>query len=70
MSNQVYDILKKIQHLLPIIGTLYLAISQIWGFPYAEQVNATIVAICAALGSSIELLCYNYKKDQEDNDNE
>ena len=51
MSNKVYDILKWIaQILLPAIATLYFALAQIWGFPYAEQIAGTITAIDAFLG--------------------
>ena len=52
MSNKMYDILKWIaQILLPAIGTLYFAIAQIWGLPYAEQIVGTITAIDAFLGA-------------------
>lgn len=52
MSNKTYDILKWIaQILLPAIGTLYFAIAQIWGLPYAEQIVGTITAIDAFLGA-------------------
>ena len=52
ISNKVYDVLKWIaQYLLPAIGTLYFAISTIWGFPYGEQVVGTITAIDAFLGA-------------------
>lgn len=51
MSNKVYDILKWIaQLLLPALGTLYFALSGIWGLPYGEQVVGTITAIDAFLG--------------------
>ena len=52
MSNKTYDILKWIaQILLPAIATLYFAIAQIWGLPYAEQIVGTITAIDAFLGA-------------------
>ena len=52
MSNKTYDILKWIaQILLPAVGTLYFAIAQIWGLPYAEQIVGTITAIDAFLGA-------------------
>ena len=51
MSNKTYDILKYIcQIVLPAIGTLYFALAQIWGFPYAEQVVGTLTAIDTFMG--------------------
>lgn len=52
MSNKTYDTLKWIaQILLPAIATLYFAIAQIWGLPYAEQIVGTITAVDAFLGA-------------------
>ena len=52
MSNKTYDILKWIaQILLPAIATLYFAIAQLWGLPYAEEIVGTITAIDAFLGA-------------------
>lgn len=51
MSNKVYDILKYIAQIaLPALGTLYFALSQIWGLPYGEQIVGTIAAVDACLG--------------------
>lgn len=37
MSNKVYDVLKWIaQYFLPAIGTLYFALADTWGLPFAE----------------------------------
>ena len=65
MSNKTYDILKWIaQILLPAIGTLYFAIAQIWGLPYAEQIVGTMTAIDAFLGALLGISTYNYKKER------
>lgn len=62
MSNKVYDVLKWIaQILLPAIGTLYFALSQIWGLPYAEQVVGTVTAIDAFLGALLGISTLQYK---------
>lgn len=51
MSNNVYDAFKFVaQIVLPALGTLYFALSQIWGFPYGEEVVGTITAIDIFLG--------------------
>ncbi len=64
ISNRIYDILKWIaQILLPAIGTLYFAISGIWGLPYSEQVVGTITAIDTFLGILLGInSAYYYKQ--------
>lgn len=63
MSSRVYDKLKWIaQILLPAIGTLYFALAQIWGFPYAEQIVGTITAIDCFLGALLGISTAMYKK--------
>ena len=65
ISNKVYDILKWIaQYLLPALGTLYFALSTIWGFPYGEQVVGTITAIDAFLGAILGLSSATYHKNE------
>lgn len=63
MSNKVYDVLKWIaQIVLPAIGTLYFALAQIWGFPYAEEIVGTITAIDAFLGVLLGISTAQYRK--------
>lgn len=51
LSNRAYDITKRTVTIgLPAIGTLYFAISSIWGLPYADEVVGTIAAITTFLG--------------------
>lgn len=64
MSNKVYDILKFVaQIVLPALGTLYFALSSIWGLPYGEQIVGTITAIDVFLGAilGISTISYNRK---------
>lgn len=50
-SNKAYDVLKWIaQVILPALGTLYFALSTIWGLPYADKIVGTITAVDAFLG--------------------
>jgi hypothetical protein len=64
MSNKTYDILKYIaQIVLPALGTLYFALSTIWGLPYGEQVVGTITAIDAFLGALLGISTAQYKKE-------
>ena len=62
-SNKMYDLLKWIaQILLPALGTLYFALSAIWGFPYAEQIVGTVTAIDAFLGIVLGISTLQYEK--------
>lgn len=62
MSNERYDQLKFIaQIVLPALGTLYFALSAIWGLPAGEQVVGTITAIDAFLGAILGISTVQYK---------
>lgn len=62
-SNSVYDKLKYIaQIVLPAIGALYFALSQIWGLPYGEQVVGTITAVDCFLGALLGISTMMYNK--------
>ena len=66
MSNTVYDALKFIaQIFLPAVGTLYFALAQIWGLPYAEQIVGTITAVDAFLGALLGISTMQYRKASE-----
>lgn len=66
LPNKVYDVLKYVtQIVLPAIGTLYFALSGIWGFPYAEQVVGTITAVVTFLGVLLGISSANYNKSKE-----
>ena len=63
MSNKTYDVLKWIALIvLPAVGTLYSALSSIWGFPYGEQIVGTIVAVEVFLGAILQLSTSKYNK--------
>lgn len=64
LSNKAYDIIKWIaQYLLPALGALYFALSQIWGLPYGEEIVGTITAIDAFLGAILGISTIGYKKE-------
>ena len=63
MSNKLYDVLNKVQRWLPALGILYLALCQIWGFPYGQAVNNTILAVAAFLATTLEISTGVYHKD-------
>ena len=71
MTNKVYDVLKWIALVaLPAITTLWLALANIWGFPYAEAIGATMTAITAFLGALLGVSSIQYKKRIESDNKE
>lgn len=67
LSNKTYDILKWIaQYLLPAAGTLYFALSGIWGLPYGEQIVGTVTAVDTFLGVILGLSSAQYNKTTEE----
>ena len=64
LKNKTSDILKWIAlYLLPALGTLYFALSGIWGLPYGEEVVGTITAADTFLGVLLGISSATYKKE-------
>lgn len=64
LSDTAYDRLKWIANtFLPALGTLYFALSSIWGFPYAEQLLGTATAIITFLNALLKISSSNYEGD-------
>lgn len=69
MSNKTYNFLKWIAQLfLPALGTLYFALSAIWGLPYGEEIVGTITAVDAFLGVLLGISTNAYIKAGRNND--
>ena len=66
MSNRQYDILNKFQRWLPLCGALYLAFCKIWGFPYGNEINQTIVAVASFLAATLEIATAQYNKNNKE----
>lgn len=67
--NKTYDILKWIAIVvLPALGTLYFALSQIWGFPYGEEVIGTIAAVDVFLGTLLGISTNKYNSQSVKNE--
>jgi hypothetical protein len=63
ISNQLYDVLKWIaQYALPALGTLYFALSSIWGLPFGEEIIGTITAVDIFLGVLLGISSSAYNK--------
>lgn len=66
MNAKTYNLLKWIaQYLLPAMGTLYFALSGIWGLPNGEQVVGTISAIDVFLGVILGISAAGYNKSKD-----
>lgn len=66
-NDKAYNTIKWIAQLvLPAAGTLYFALSQIWGFPYGEEIVGTITAIDVFLGALIGISTVQYNKSVSD----
>lgn len=63
LSNKAYDIINKLQRWLCAVGVLYLAISAIWGLPFGDQINQTIVAVSAFLATFLEIATSKWNKE-------
>ena len=67
MDNKVYDILVRIvKYILPALGSLYFGLSQIWGFPYGEEVVGSISVIATFLAVCLGISTISYNKELED----
>ena len=65
MSNQVYDILNKIQRWLPAVGAFYLGLCKVWGFLYGDEINQTIALVATLLAVTLEVFSANFYKTNE-----
>lgn len=64
MSNRVYDALKWLAMIfLPAVSALYFGLSQIWGFPYGEEIVGTLALIDTFLGALLGISSANYWKE-------
>lgn len=65
-TNKVYDVLKFVAQIgLPAVAVFYAAMAKIWGFPYAEEVPATIAALVLLLGTLLQVSSVQYYKNKE-----
>lgn len=68
MSNKLYDVLKVIVSvILPTISALYIGLSNIWGFGFGEQVDATIQLVIVAVNAILGLAIVKSSKDYHSN---
>ena len=66
LPNKVYDVLKWVALIaLPAVATFWLALGQIWDFPYVNEIGATIIAIDTFLGALLGVSTLTYRKGDE-----
>lgn len=63
MSNKTYDIINKIQRWLVALGVAYLGLSAIWGLPFGDEINQSIVVISTLLATILEVSTSQWNKD-------
>lgn len=66
LSNNLYDVAKRVVTMgLPALGTLYFAISSIWGLPYADEIVGSLAALTVFLGVVINISTANYNTNDD-----
>jgi hypothetical protein len=62
-NSKVYDVLKWVVGVaLPALEALWLALANIWDFPYAVPIGATLGAVIAFLGALLGISSIQYAK--------
>lgn len=63
LSDGVYSVAKWIVMIvMPSAGSLYFALSQLWGFPYGQQVVGSVAAVTAFFGLLLGVSSYQYRR--------
>lgn len=63
MSNKTYDVLNKLQRWLVALGVAYLGLSAIWGLPFGDEINQSIVVISTFLATILEIATSKWNKE-------
>lgn len=62
-NSKIYDTLKWIALVaLPALTAFWLTLANIWGFPYAEAIGATMAAVTTFLGAILGISSIQYQK--------
>lgn len=70
MNDKTYDIIKDVSLLwMPAAITFYGVLTATWGWPYGEQILATLTGLNAALGAVVKYYKAKYDKEDEENEN-
>lgn len=67
LPDKVYDVLKWIVLIcIPALATAYVALSAIWGWPFADEVAKTATAVCTLLGALLGISTAQYNKENKE----
>lgn len=70
LNNKVYELLKWLSCIaLHALGCFYFTLSETWGLPYGEQVQATLNALGTFIGILIGISTYQYRKENPNGQN-
>lgn len=68
IPNKIYDVLKWLVIIVfPAVGTLYAALSTVWGWPYSEEIVTSITAVDTFFGAVLCISTATYNKEVKDN---
>lgn len=63
LNDKLYTALKWLTLIcLPALGTAYVALAGVWGFPYAEEISKTVMAVCTLCGALLGISTAEYNK--------
>lgn len=63
LPDKIYNVLKWITMIcLPALGTAYVALANVWGWAYPEEVSKTVLAVCTLLGALLGISTAEYNK--------
>ena len=68
MTNQTYDILKRVALVvIPALATFVNAVGIVWGVPHTSEAAATITALGVFLGAALGVSSKNYTPETHGN---
>lgn len=68
IPDKIYDVLKWLVIIVfPAVGTLYAALSTVWGWPYSEEIVTSITAVDTFLGAVLCISTATYNKGARNN---
>lgn len=65
MSDKMYDTLKFIVHIIPLLTILYISLAKTWDLPMSEQIVATIQAVMVFINAVLDKATIGYNANKE-----
>lgn len=63
LNDKVYDALKWVALIgIPALAVAYTTLASIWGWGFADQINATANILCTLIGSLIGISTVSYNR--------